>query len=271
MNKKKKFAKIAQDIRDIKIQGARNVAKQALYAYSLIPTKQSKKILMSLRPTEPMLFNVLKRVEFQDYQEILNHFEEAQKKINQEIFRIIKPKEVIFTHCHSTNVMNALIHAKKQGKNFEVYLTETRPLFQGRKTAAELKKAGIKATMFVDSALGIALMGSQGVKKADKIFLGADALLDKGVINKVGSGLISKVAKLEKTPLYILADSWKYTPDKIKLEQRNLKEVWDQAPSKIRIKNLAFEFVPRENIKQIVSELGALNYSSFLKKVKEKK
>ena len=90
MNKKKKFAKIAQDIKSIKIQGARNVAKQALYAYSLIPTKQSKKILMSLRPTEPMLFNVLKRIEFQSYQEILNHFEEAQKRINQEILKIVK-------------------------------------------------------------------------------------------------------------------------------------------------------------------------------------
>jgi len=269
MNKKKKFAKIAQDIKDIKIQGARNVAKQALYAYSLIPTKQSKKILMSLRPTEPMLFNVLKKVEIQSYQEILNHFEDAQQKINQEVVKIIKSQDIIFTHCHSTNVVNALIYAKKQGKNFEVYLTETRPLFQGRKTATELRKAGIKTTMFVDSALGIALMGSQGVKKADKIFLGADALLNAGVINKVGSGLISKVAKLEKTPLYIVADSWKYTPDKIKLEQRNLKEVWDDAPAKVKIKNPAFEFVPRENIKNIVSELGALTYSNFLKKVKK--
>ncbi len=271
MNKKKKFAKIAQDIKSIKIQGARNVAKQALYAYSLIPTKQSKKILMSLRPTEPMLFNVLKRIEFQSYQEILNHFEEAQKRINQEILKIVKSKDIIFTHCHSTNVVNALVYAKKQGKNFEVYLTETRPLFQGRKTATELRKAGIKTTMFVDSALGIALMGSQGVKKADKIFLGADALLDNGAINKVGSGLISKVAKLEKTPLYIVADSWKSTSDKIKLEQRNLKEVWDQAPAKIKIRNPAFEFVPKENITQIVSEIGALNYASFLKKVKERK
>lgn len=269
MNKKKRFAKIAQDIKDIKIQGARNVAKQALYAYSLIPTKQSKKILMSLRPTEPMLFNVLERVEAQSYQEILNHFEEAQQKINQEILKIIKSQDIIFTHCHSTNVVNSLIYAKKQGKNFEVYLTETRPLFQGRKTATELRKAGIKTTMFVDSALGIALMGSQGVKKADKIFLGADALLTKGVINKVGSGLISKVAKLEKTPVYIVADSWKYTKDKIELEQRNLKEVWDNAPAKIKIKNPAFEFVPKENIKNIVSELGALTYLNFLKKVKK--
>jgi len=224
---------------------------------------------MSLRPTEPMLFNVLKRVETQSYQEILNHFEEAQQKINQEVFKLIKSQDIIFTHCHSTNVVNALIYAKKQGKNFEVYLTETRPLFQGRKTATELRKAGIKATMFVDSALGIALMGSQGVKKADKIFLGADALLDKGVINKVGSGLISKVAKLEKIPLYIVADSWKYTRDNIKLEQRNLKEVWDNAPTKVKIKNPAFEFVSKENIKNIVSELGALTYLNFLKKVKK--
>ena len=57
--KKKAFDKIAKDIKDIKIQGACNIAKKALFAYRLIPTSKSKKKLLSLRPTEPMLFNTL--------------------------------------------------------------------------------------------------------------------------------------------------------------------------------------------------------------------
>jgi len=54
---------------------------------------------------------------------------------------------------------------KKQRKKFEVYNTETRPLFQGRKTAKELKGAGIKVTMFIDSAMDIALSKKQKQKK----------------------------------------------------------------------------------------------------------
>ncbi len=255
-NNRKKFNQIARGIKEIKIQGARNIAKKALYAYSLIPTKLSKKKLLSLRPTEPMMENVLDMAEKKSYKEIVKHFDSAQDKINKYVFRLIKKNDVIFTHCHSTNVVNALIYAKKKGKKFEVYNTETRPLFQGRKTARELKKAGIKVTMFIDSALGVALSKEQGTKKVDKVFLGADALLKNGIINKIGSETIAKLAKQEKIPVYVIADSWKFTKKKIPIEQRELNEVWDVAPKGIKIKNPAFEFVPKKYITRVITEKG---------------
>ena len=266
MNKEKRFNQIARDIKNLKIQGARNIAKRALYAYSLIPTKKSKKKLLSLRPTEPMLSNVLDKMEKQSYKQILEHFDFSQEKINKYIFKLIKKNDVIFTHCHSTNVVNALIYAKKK-KKFEVYNTETRPLFQGRKTARELKKAGIKVTMFVDSAMGVALSKEQGTKKVNKVFLGSDALLKKGIINKIGSETIARIAKQEKIPIYIIADSWKFTKKKVSIEQRKLNEIWNTVPKNIKIKNPSFEFVPKKYIKKIVSELGVLSYDKFLKKV----
>lgn len=268
--KKREFNKICKDIKEIKIQGARNIAKKALYAYSLIPTKKSRKKLLSLRPTEPMLENVLKKTETQSYKEILKHFDFAQEKINKFVFKIIKNNDILFTHCHSTNVINALIYAKNNKKNFEVYNTETRPLFQGRKTAKELKNAKIRVTMFIDSALGVALSDEQGTKKPDRIFLGADALLKNGVINKVGSEVIAQIAKNQKIPIDIVADSWKYSPKNIKLEQRDIDEIWNKSPKKIKIKNPAFEFIPKKYIKAIISEFGVLSYKDFLKKVKQR-
>lgn len=266
---KKRFNKIVKDIKEIKIQGARSIAKAALKAYSLIPTKASKKKLLSLRPTEPMLENVLDMIEEgKSLKEIISHFDNAQEKINQHVLKIIKNRDVIFTHCHSTNVVNSLINARKKGRKFQVYNTETRPLYQGRKTAQELRKAGINVTMFVDSALGIALSKEGGTEKTDKVFLGADALLRKGIINKVGSEVIAQIAKNQKIPVYIIADSWKFTKKNISIEQRTLKEIWSSAPKNIKIKNPAFEFVPKKYIKGIVSEFGNLSYDKFLEKVK---
>jgi len=267
--KKKRFNKIAKDIKDIKIQGARNIAKKALYAYSLLPGKGSKKFLRSLRPTEPMLWNVLDKAEKQQYTKVLAHFDEAQEKINKKALRLIGKNNVIFTHCHSTNVTGSLIYAKKKKKKFEVYNTETRPLFQGRKTARELKKAKIKVTIFVDSAVGVALSREQGTKKVNKVFIGADALTKKGVINKIGSEVIAQIAKNENIPVYVIADSWKFTKKKVPREQRKLNEVWDRAPKKVKIKNPAFEFVHKKYITAVVSELGVLSYKQFLKKVKK--
>jgi ribose 1,5-bisphosphate isomerase len=254
-SKEAEFNKILKDIKSIKIQGAGNIAKAALKAYLLLQSKSSKEKLLHSRPTEPMMHHVLDLAEKKvSPNKIIQHFEEAQNKINQKVLKLIKNNSVIFTHCHSTNVVNALIYAKNKGKKFEVYNTETRPLFQGRKTAEQLAKAKIKVTMFVDSALDDALTGKQGAKKPNLVLLGADALLKNGVINKIGSELIAKIAKQNKIPVYIVADSWKYSKAKIPLEQRNLNEVWDNAPKNIRIKNPAFEFVDRKYITGIISE-----------------
>ncbi len=271
MNKKERFEKICEDIKSIKIQGARSIAKAALYASSLYPTKQAKKKLLSLRPTEPMLVNVLNKADKIPYKKILQHFDAAQDKINKNVLKIIKNKETIFTHCHSANVINSLIYAKKHGKNFQVYNTETRPLFQGRKTTKELKKAGIKVTTFIDAAAAIALEKENKKDKiySDVIFFGADAVLKEGVINKIGSGLFAEIAYKNKIPVYIIADSWKFSPRNIEIEERSFKEVWEKVPEHVKIKNPAFELIRKKYTKEIISELGILSYSQFLRKVKK--
>jgi len=130
------------------------------------------------------------------------------------------------------------------------------------------KKAGIKVTMFIDSAAQIALTAAQDkeekTKPVDIVLLGADAITKIGVANKVGSGIISQIAKDNKIPVYIISDSLKYSKKKVQLEQRNTKEVWKR--SSVRLENPAFELIKKENVTGIISELGILNYNQFLKK-----
>jgi len=269
MTNKKRFNKIVSDIKKIKIQGASSIARAALYAYSLEKTQQAKKKLIQARPTEPMLANTLHNYEKIGYKKTMEHFQDSQEKINRLVLKIIKNNSVIFTHCHSTAVVNALVYAKKKGRKFEVYNTETRPLYQGRKTARELAKSGIKTTQFIDSAIDIALEKKQQTKQVDVILLGADAILKTGVINKVGSGMIAELAFLHKIPFYIVADSWKYSSKYYPIEERDFHEAWNHVPRNIKIRNPAFERVPKRYIKAIISELGILRYNKFLEKVKK--
>ncbi|MFA5992241.1 MAG: translation initiation factor eIF-2B [Candidatus Pacearchaeota archaeon] len=271
----KKLNKIFSDIKSVKIQGATNIAKAAISAYSLSPNKKTIAKLESLRPTEPMLQNVLHMLsKGKAKEEILSHFFQAQDKINKQVFNLIHNSDAIFTHCHSTAVVKSLIYSKQHAKHFEVYNTETRPLYQGRKTAVELGNAGIKVKTFVDSALNIALTDSQhqkDIKKVNKVFLGADAILKNGdVVNKVGSGTIAELAKDHKIPVYVIGDSWKFSKKTIGLEQRSYKEVWDNpgVSSNIKIKNPAFEKIPAKNITAIISDLGILSPREFIKKLK---
>jgi ribose 1,5-bisphosphate isomerase len=267
ISKKQKFNQILRDIKSIKIQGAKNIAKAGFRAYKLIPTKQSKNKILSLRSTEPMLENLLKIADNLTYNQLLKKLKQNQDKINKNVYKLIKNNSVIFTHCHSSSVIKALIYAKNKGKKFEVYNTETRPLFQGRKTARDLKKAGIKVTMFVDDAARIAMTKKQKTKKVDLVLLGADAITKKAAFNKIGSGMFAQIAKDNKIPFYIVSDSLKYTSKPVTIEQRNKEEIWN-TKSKIKIKNPAFEMIERKYITGIISELGTLSYSEFLKKVK---
>ena len=260
------FEEICRQIKEVKIQGARNVAKAALIAYSLRHTKSAKKRLLSLRPTEPMLVNVLYKADKLPKEDILKHFDESQDKINKFALKIIKNNSVILTHCHSTNVINALVYAKKKGKKFSVYNTETRPLFQGHKTAKDLAKAGIKVTMIADDAVGDALEKGGTIKQVDAFIIGADALLKNGdVINKIGSNMFAEIAYDNKVPVYVIADSWKFSKRDVKIEQREHKEIWKNAPKHVKIQNPAFETVKSKYIKAIVSELVILKPRQFVR------
>lgn len=256
-----KFNKIISDIKSVKIQGATNVSKAALKAYSLKPTKNTIKKLISLRPTEPSMFHSLKLVEKKSIEDILFHFTKSQEKINLEILKLVRNKKIIFTHCHSSTVSSALIYSRDFSKKFEVYSTETRPLYQGRITAKELANKNIKVTSFVDSAM------RQAINSSDLILIGADAILKKGVINKIGSATIAEIANNHKKPVYIVSDSWKYYPKKVKIEERDFHEVWKNAPKNVKVRNPAFELVPKKMISKIISEFGVLSYQKFLRKV----
>lgn len=270
MGKKKKFNQISEDIKSIKIQGAKNIALAGFKAYKLFPTRQTKKKIISIRPTEPFLINLLNKADKINYNELKTKLKQNQDTINKQVYKLVKNKDVIFTHCHSSTVVNALVYCHKKGKKFEVYNTETRPLYQGRITASELRRAGIKVTMFVDSAAATAIEKESNKDKvhADLILFGTDAILKKGAINKIGSGMFAEIAHANKVPVYILADSLKYI-SKIKLEQRDFKEIW-KTTKKIKIKNPAFELIKKEYITRIVSELGALSYRKFLKEVRKR-
>ena len=263
-----KFEEILRRIKEVRIQGARNIAIAGLKAYSMRPTKKTVKKLLSLRKTEPALRNALNYAEKNSVKESLEHFEFSKNEIKRIGWRIVKKR--VFTHCHSSHVIDILKEAKKHGKKFEVYNSETRPLYQGRRTARELARARIPVTMVSDLEAGDVLTKGGEIKRVDVMLIGADAILKNGnVINKVGSGMFAELAYRHKIPVYVVTGSWKFSPRKIDIEERDFHELWKNSPKHVKIRNPAFEVVDKRYIKGIISELGILSVNDFLKKVKK--
>jgi ribose 1,5-bisphosphate isomerase len=192
------------------------------------------------------------------------HFKSTNSIISEFGSRKIKEGMVVFTHCHSSSVMDILKEAKRKKINFSVKNTETRPLFQGRITAEELIKESIPVEHFVDSA------GRIAIKKSDIMMIGADAITSEGfVINKIGSELFAEIAYHHEIPVYICSDSWKFDVDTIfsydeVIEKRHEEEVWKDKPKGVKISNYAFETISPELITGIISELGVYNPHTFI-------
>ncbi len=269
MKNKEKFDRICRDIKELKIQGASNIAIEAIKAYSLIPTENSIKKLISLRPTEPCLRNVLKFANSSgdNLGLAIEHLANSRDKIAETAAELVMNKSIVYTHCHSSTVISALIKARKAGKKFRVYCTETRPFMQGRITARDLAKEGIPVTMFVDSAMRLA------IRKANLGFIGADAITsDLKIINKIGSELAAETASRFKLQFYVLTDSWKFDARTLfsfseEIEQRSSEEVWKNAPKGIEISNYVFEKINSNLITAIISELGVLSPKKFVLEV----
>ena len=260
-----------RDIKNMKIQGAENIARAAIIAWEKSKNKKlATKKLISTRPTEPMLRNVLKYLEkFGNASEILEKLDKDREKIEKFGSNKIKNGYKVYTHCHSSTVVSVLRKAKDEGKNFEVFVTETRPFYQGRITARELSSYKIPVTLFVDSA------GRYAIKRSNLMMIGCDAITSEGIIiNKVGSEMFAEIANKYDVPVYVVTHSLKFDPltffgFDVKIEKRAEKEVWENPPKGVKIWNYVFDKINPNLITAIICELGVLKPETFIQEVKK--
>lgn len=174
---------------------------------------------------------------------------------------IINDGDNVLTHCHSSSAVKTLKLHKVKGLKFKVYNTETRPLFQWRKTAKDLIEAGIDTTMVVDWVAPFLMDEESGTDlMMDCVVIGCDAIkLDWGVINKVGSYSVGLSALFANVPLYIAGNLLKVDiHDKIHIERREDHEVWKDSPEGLKFLNLAFDKIPPKFIRGIITEFGII-------------
>ena len=294
----KEIIEAARKITALEIQGATNIAMFAvkeLVKFAQRNKSLSKKemwsqlieveeIFTKSRSTEPAMRNGLmyilgklqhdqlegisedipKMIEIygSEYENILK---EAKKSIaqygNNLIPSNLEKPYIVQTHCHSSVVEGILIEAHKQGKNFIVVSTETRPFYQGRITAKKLTDAGIKVIQVVDNAM----RWVANKFNSDIIIIGADAITSEGtVLNKIGSRLLALVAKEMHIALYVASPLLKYNPGTAfgnyeKIEMRNTKEIWKDwtdSPKNLTYLNPAFETINRVYISGVITEAG---------------
>jgi len=298
------YVQVADAIRAMVIRGAPAIGVAAAMGVALgalhAPDKRFDRdfeyivaLLAKTRPTAVNLFWALQRMRAVYSAQRSNGIEAVRRALKQAALQIftddiaankmigkygaplLRNAKNIMTHCNAGALATAgygtalgvLRALKDSGKQFEVYVNETRPFLQGaRLTAWELKKEKIAATLVTDNMVGYLMQ--QG--RVDAVVVGCDRVAANGdVANKIGTYTVAVLAKRHAIPFYVAGPTSSIDIDcrsgkDIPIEQRDSKEVSHifgkaLAPKGIKVFNPAFDVTPQELVTAIITERGVIN------------
>jgi ribose 1,5-bisphosphate isomerase len=205
--------------------------------------------------------------------DFLNSSLDAVKIIGEIGARRIKNGDVIMTHCNSEAAIGIMKKAHDMGKGIKVFCDETRPKFQGHKTAATLAAYGIDTTLICDSACRMHMA------HADRTIVGCDAISVNGaLVNKIGTSAVATMAHEARVNFMVAAETYKLdfktlTGELVDIEERDHTEIaakeWMAHNPKVKFSNPVFDVTPPEYIDFYVTEKGIIPPGAVFSLMKE--
>lgn len=177
----------------------------------------------------------------------------AQNNVQKLVLDLIDNNSTILTNSYSSTVVKSLLYAENKGKAMKVIVLESRPIYEGRKTAKILAEHDIDNVLIADMAAFNFLEG------VDLILTGCDSICQMGIINKIGTKGLAMAASILNIPFYVTSEKSKLLPSAYlkepKIEKKSPTEILDN-PGKINIYNIYFDKTPYKYIAGIVCEDG---------------
>jgi methylthioribose-1-phosphate isomerase len=228
---------------------------------------------------------LLERVESDGVQETRKRFTQealqiletdiaVNRKIGMYGKKLIKEGDGVLTHCNAGalatggfgTALGVIYAAWDEGRKFQVFVDETRPMLQGcRLTAWELVQEKIPATLITDNMAGVLMRKGM----VHLVVVGADRIARNGdTANKIGTYGLAVLSKSHGIPFYVAApastlDLSLVSGEEIPIEQRDTAEVTHFrgrpiAPKGVKAFNPAFDVTPHSLIHGIITEKGII-------------
>lgn len=180
--------------------------------------------------------------------DVLKNWDAASESIASHALNLLP--DSVLTYSYSSTVLAAL----KRRRPATIVVCESRPLYEGRKLAAELSATGLHPTVITDAQAGYFISSVRAV------LVGADAVLaDGSLVNKVGTTLIALAARRHGIPFYVACESLKVcveVGESFPSEEKEPEEVWSDAPATVTVRNVYFERTPADLVSAIITEQG---------------
>lgn len=267
---------LVNDLRELRIQGANQIALQSLLFLRGIAKrdgfgpkfKSAAKRLVGVRMTAVVLHNCImiirSRQDLETIDYLIDNLSSVGKRESVYSDKIIGNNASLMTYCHSGEAMSFIKHSWRfHEKKISLIACKTEPLGQGIRTAKEIAGDGIPVTLIDDNAMGYF------IKDIDMVVVGADALRQEGIINKIGTSLLAQAAYNAGKPFYVIANSLKIDRRKaFTIEERPSDEIAKPPPNGwqgVTIRNPAFDITPWKYVTGVVNEDGIFTTKQFVR------
>lgn len=286
------YLDVAEAIRNMTTRGAPCIGASAAYAMCLaaLAGKDLDKASADIKAARPTAYDLFYATDWM-YDRLKNGEDpvaaadryanltvEKCRAIGRYGGKLIENGMKLMTHCNAgalatVDVGTALApmrYAHDEGKDFFVYVSETRPRLQGMQlTAWELNQEGIDHAIIPDGAAAYYMS-----QKVDMIIVGADRIAANGdFANKIGTFDKAIVAKHFGIPFYVAAPVSTFDFDtksgnEIVIEQRSEDEMtmiggMRIAPVGSKALNPAFDVTPSELVTKFITEKGIFSPSEI--------
>jgi len=159
----------------------------------------------------------------------------------------------ILTHDYSSTVLEAVERAADDGTHLEIYVTEARPRYLGRKTARALAEIDtVEAGLIADGAAGHFL------PECDRVVTGMSCIVEDTLYNRIGTYPIAATAADVGVPMTVVGSGAKIIEGGFAFENeiRSPSEVMLEPAEGFDVENPAYDATPTRLLDSVITDEG---------------
>ena len=178
----------------------------------------------------------------------------ALNRVAEHGSQVVEDEDIVISCSDSATVVQSLKAARLAGKEFGVYVAESRTSdgkAYGEAMAEKMKAEQIPVKVIADDPKTI----GDCAAKSTRVMVGADSILDNGsLINGSPTLVIAEAAKQRQIPFYVVCETTKFSA--LRLAGRHL---WVEE---------GFEVIPPHLITRIITEEGIMRVDQAMVRAK---
>jgi len=182
---------------------------------------------------------------------VVDRVESAKERAAERAVEYLEGGTTLLTHDYSSTVLEAIERTVEAGAELEVYCTEARPRYLGRKmvrTLAELD--GVEAHLIVDGAAGHFL------PEIDQVVVGMDCIVEDTLYNRIGTYPLAATAADTDVPVRVVGAEAKVVTGGFAFENehRSASEVIREPADGFAVENPAYDATPTDLLDAAITD-----------------